>query len=245
MLNRSVTDAISDADRLLKAETAIEKYKKKLEEASDLRKEMNVCLSHPNYRLILTVAMQSLEEQNITLVDRNAILEEEFTKSASYRSLIDTYKLQIADLDTRLSASSSANEKLEFDLSKAQERLSTLEKENAQNTETVALYEERLKEADLNPAKAKAQTNGAKHPLADSTDDEDDGAPHLANAIRPESMTDLRIQIRRLERQLKDTTQSQADSSRIVVLDNLLEDANNMKRRYEQDYLKERKERLG
>ena len=58
-------------------------------------------------------------------------------------------------------------------------------------------------------------------------------------------MTDLRIQIRRLERQLKDTTQRQADSSRIVVLDNLLEDANNMKRRYEQDYLKERKERLG
>lgn len=89
------------------------------------------------------------------------------------------------------------------------------------------------------------QTNGARHPLADSTDDEDDGTPHLGNAIRPETMTDLRIQIRRLERQHKDTTQNQADRSRIVVLDNLLEDANSMKRRYEQDYLKERKERLG
>lgn len=92
---------------------------------------------------------------------------------------------------------------------------------------------------------AKAKINGnSSHPLADSTDEED-ATPHLGNSIRSETMTDLRIQVRRLEKQLKEAQANKADSSRIIVLDNLLEDANNMKRRYEQDYLKERKERLG
>ena len=57
-------------------------------------------------------------------------------------------------------------------------------------------------------------------------------------------MTDLKLQIRQLKRELEAKAVNQADASRILVLENLLEDANKMKARYEADYLATHREKL-
>ena len=57
-------------------------------------------------------------------------------------------------------------------------------------------------------------------------------------------MTDLKLQVRKLQRELEAVQRKEADASRVLVLENLLEDANRMKARYEADYLTAHREKL-
>jgi len=57
-------------------------------------------------------------------------------------------------------------------------------------------------------------------------------------------MTDLKLQVRKLTRELEDSRTNQLDSSRVLVLENLLDDATRMKARYEADYLASHREKL-
>ena len=66
----------------------------------------------------------------------------------------------------------------------------------------------------------------------------------MDDAITGTTMTDLKIQIRKLKRELESGRQNSADASRVLVLENLLEDANRMKSRYEADYLAAHREKL-
>jgi protein HOOK3 len=83
----------------------------------------------------------------------------------------------------------------------------------------------------------------------DADDDEDDPKTHglggeLDDAISGTTMTDLKLQVRKLKRELEAVRKNEADASRILVLENLLEDANRMKTRYETDYLAAQREKL-
>ena len=66
----------------------------------------------------------------------------------------------------------------------------------------------------------------------------------LDDAVSGRTTTDLKLEIRKLQRELEAARTNQADSSRILVLENLLEDANRMKSRYEADYLAAHREKL-
>ncbi len=57
-------------------------------------------------------------------------------------------------------------------------------------------------------------------------------------------MTDLKIQVRKLARELEAAKANKADQSRLIVLENLLEDAQRMKARYEADYLRENRDKM-
>ena len=57
-------------------------------------------------------------------------------------------------------------------------------------------------------------------------------------------MTDLKLQVRKLQRELEAVRKNEADASRVLVLENLLDDANRMKARYESDYLAAHREQL-
>ena len=67
----------------------------------------------------------------------------------------------------------------------------------------------------------------------------------LYDAVSGRTMTDLKLEVRKLKRDLETAKSNQADNSRILVLENLLEDANRMKARYEADYLSAHREKLG
>lgn len=95
---------------------------------------------------------------------------------------------------------------------------------------------------DLTEADLLGPTDGV-----DDEDDDDEGeglGGELDDAITGTTMTDLKLQIRKLNRELEAVRKNEADASRLLVLENLLEDANRMKARYEADYLTAHREKL-
>ncbi|KAG9018196.1 hypothetical protein FRB90_011894 [Tulasnella sp. 427] len=241
------------ADKLQKTENVMEKYKKKLEESADLRR-----------------TVKALEEQNASLVDKNASLEEEYRKVAAFKPLMESYKSQISDLETKHSVKQKDMESLKFELDQVKTKLKISLDERTKDAEALELYQERVKELELRTVATKAAprvpiarttseavqqiidgeppTPVAGDKRSDDVDDieenEDGLGGELDDAITGTTMTDLKLQIRQLKRELEASKSNQAEASRILVLENLLEDANRMKARYEADYLAAHREKL-
>lgn len=222
----------------------MEKYKKKLQESADLRQHL-----------------KALEKQNASLVDKNAALEEEYRKVAAFKPLMESYKAQILDLETKGAAKSQELETLGFELQEVKGRLKVATGERTKDAEALELYQERVRELELTTTarsrvieRAEIKSPGIGGPnetvaLASELAQEDSDSMHglgseLDDAITGTTMTDLKLQIRKLQRELEGVKKNEADASRILVLENLLEDANRMKSRYEQDYLAAHREKL-
>ncbi|KAH7927726.1 HOOK-domain-containing protein [Leucogyrophana mollusca] len=227
------------ADRLQKTENVMEKYKKKLQEGADLRQHV-----------------KSLEKQNANLVDKNASLEEEYRKVAAFKPLMESYKNQISELETKVSSRTQELETSKFELEQTRTKLKITSEERAKDSETLELYQERVRELELS-------SNRSLPPRSERTTSENDGnadefteaellgedasyglGGELDDAITGTTATDLKLQIRKLKRELEAVKKNEADASRILVLENLLDDANRMKSRYEADYLAAHREKL-
>jgi protein HOOK3 len=223
-------------------------------------KDLNCNLSHIS---------QALEKQNADLVDKNATLEEEYRKVAAFKPLMESYKNQIAELETRGSQRSQEIDTLKFELEQANTKLRIVDEERTKDRETMELYQERVKELEIGAigtrpmrqARREADngagdivdginpsTPTAEGPDGEDEDFEDDGVQGLGgeldDALTGTTMTDLKLQIRKLQRELESVKKNEADASRLLVLENLLEDANRMKTRYENDYLSAHREKL-
>lgn len=212
-------------------------------------------------------------------MDKNASLEEEYRKVAAFKPLMESYKTQIADLESKGSSRSKENDALRFELDQTKAKLKVTEEERQRDSETLELYQERVRELELsshrpqgtpsrNRAAAKADSEAGTSGLteaellrspravgADDDDDDDDDDPfgedeaqglgeELDAALTGTTMTDLKLQVRKLQRELESVKKKEADASRVLVLENLLEDANRMKARYEADYLAAHREKL-
>ncbi|KAJ3517791.1 hypothetical protein NLJ89_g265 [Agrocybe chaxingu] len=242
------------ADRLQKTENVMEKYKKKLQEGADLRQHVKACQFPP-----------ALEKQNADLVDKNASLEEEYRKVAAFKPLMESYKNQILDLESKHSARSQEIDTLNFELEQTRTKLRITLAERAKDAEALELYQERVRELELtSTTRSRGNTGGGlKSPgvdgsqtttLSSELSEEPSGADddhrgqglggELDDAITGTTMTDLKLQIRKLQRELEAVKRNEADASRVLVLENLLEDANRMKARYESDYLAAHREKL-
>ncbi|KAH8102872.1 HOOK-domain-containing protein [Cristinia sonorae] len=235
------------ADKLQKTENVMEKYKKKLQEGADLRQHV-----------------RALEKQNADLVDKNASLEEEYRKVAAFKPLMDSYKTQIAELEGKASSRSKELDTVRFELDQTKAKLKITVEERAKDSETLELYQERVRELELSSqrptrnraASTSAQTGnmtefteaellGGAIPTVDDEDDDVQGlGDELDSALTGTTMTDLKLQVRKLQRELEAVKKKEADASRLLVLENLLEDANRMKARYEADYLAAHREKL-
>lgn len=179
---------------------------------------------------------------------------------------MESYKSQISDLETKSSSRAQELDAVRFDLDQTRTKLKIVSEERARDSETLELYQERVRELELTsngrPTAAKPKQSDGRN-LDDLTeadlfsagepggeeDDDDDGATHglggeLDDAISGTTMTDLKLQIRKLKRELEAVRKNEADASRILVLENLLEDATRMKTRYEGDYLAAQREKL-
>lgn len=177
---------------------------------------------------------------------------------------MESYKNQIADLESKNVGRTQDNENLKFELEQARTKVRITLEERAKDSETLELYQERVRELELmsqsrpkaegsSPQKSDSGTRDdiPKDQLAeirDEADADDDAGQGLGgeldDAISGTTMTDLKIQIKKLERELEAVRRHEADASRVLVLENLLEDANRMKARYESDYLTAHREKL-
>ena len=182
---------------------------------------------------------QTLEEQNAELIDRNATLEDEYKTVASYKPLVESYRNQIDQLEAKNATLAKSLESAQVDLEKTRERLCASEEEAEREKETSALYEERVKELELEDSPTRI--NGSRARTTSTDEDLDD---ELGDVLTGTTTTDLKIKLRKVTRDLEEARKNNADASRLVVVENLLEDANRMKGRYEADYLQEHRERL-
>jgi hypothetical protein len=186
---------------------------------------------------------------------------------------MESYKAQIVDLETKHAARASDLDTARFELEQARTKLRITEAERAKDSEALELYQERVRELELvsnrpvpkpkppvvldpgagaddedtEDAAAAAAARAAVPPspgLDDELLDQSFGE-ELDNALSGTTMTDLKLQVRRLERELAAARADSAEAPRVLVLENLLEDAARAKARYEADYLGAHREKLG
>lgn len=212
-----------------------------------------------------------MEKQNADLVDKNASLEEEYRKVSAFKPLIDSYRTQISDLETKASIRNTELDTVKFELEQTRTKLRIAEEARANDAESLQLYQDRVRELELRSS-TRGKTRAARitaiglesptvetgpsiasellSPRPSEADDDDDELLHgglgdeLDDAIAGTTMTDLKLQVRSLTRELEAARTNQAEASRVLVLESLLEDANRMKARYEADYLGAHREKL-
>lgn len=249
----------------------MEKYKKKLQEGADLRQHVRVSTTPVAYSMANALdsasTLQALEKQNADLVDQNASLEEEYRKVAAFKPLMDSYKTQIAELEAKGSTRTKELDTVRFELEQTKTKLKINMEDRAKDSETLELYQERVRELELmsqrptaasrnraTPSEStegnmteftEAELTGETIPIGNDEDDDVQGlSDELDSALTGTTMTDLKLQVRKLQRELEAVKKKEADASRVLVLENLLEDANRMKARYEADYLAAHREKL-
>ena len=177
---------------------------------------------------------------------------------------MESYKTQIIELETKNSSKNQEIESLTFEMEQNQTKLKIALAERTKDAETLELYQERVRELELISSTKGAGLGGQSPPYekqnsgASDLNDDNHGeilttdihdhtqglGGELDDAIAGTTMTDLKIQVRRLKRELEAVKKNEADASRLLVLENLLEDANRMKARYESDYLAAHREKL-
>jgi protein HOOK3 len=189
-------------------------------------------------------------------VNKNASLEEEYRKVAAFKPLMDSYKNQIAELESKVSARTQELETVKFELEQTRTNLRITREERTKDSEMLELYQERMRELELTSHRAPSVAKPSdletepRRNMDVFTEDELMGEESFAlddeldDAISGTTMTDLKLRVRKLQRELSAVKKNEVDGSRILVLENLLEDANRMKSRYEADYLAAHREKL-
>lgn len=226
------------SDKVKKMENTVEKYKKKLEDAAAARR-----------------MVRALEDENLALLEKHTALEEELQQASMQKPLVFSYKSTISELEEKIGKLNQENDDLRNQVKEKTERLEAAEGELSAEKEAVTLLEERLQEVEqvgeANPRRPKGQNGKTNEGVDGSSDDEEDNEHNLSgmaieldSAVSGRTTTDLKLQIRKLSRELRTVLANKADASRIIVLETLLEDNKRMKARYEEQYLSERRDRL-
>ncbi|KAF9898212.1 hypothetical protein BX616_004335 [Lobosporangium transversale] len=209
-------------DKLQKTENVIEKYKKKLEEGADLRRQMKV-----------------VEDQNQELLERNREIEEEYRKVLAFKSLMESYKEQILALESKNSTLAKEKNRLEYEAMQQDQRLQQLEADRLRDGEQMQLLEDKVRELEF--------SGGQGVPLSNDLQNmETDDMESSLLGQRTSQTTELKLEISRLERELQTLKEEKQDEggSKVTVLQHLLDDANRIKSKYEQDYLKEHQDKI-
>lgn len=169
---------------------------------------------------------------------------------------MESYKNQISELESKASARGQELETVRFELEQMRTKLRITSEERVRDSELLELYQERMRELELlshrSMMASKASGTGDEPTRNTEVLTEENLTPktpialkeELDDAIAGTTMTDLKLQIKRLQRELQATRQNEADASRVLVLENLLDDATRMKARYEADYLTAHREKL-
>jgi protein HOOK3 len=121
---------------------------------------------------------------------------------------------------------------LQSELESTKADLRRVQAEKDRESEAVAAFEERVKELELGRVNKRSNAHG-------SGSESDDG--ELANALSSTSVTDLKLQVRRLQREvakLKSQDQGATGSSSTV------EEAERMRGHYEREWLAEHRAKL-
>ncbi|CAG8798929.1 8499_t:CDS:10, partial [Gigaspora margarita] len=220
-LKKELEDMRHVTDKLRKSENVIELYRKKLENTVDIRR-----------------TIRAMEQENRQLVERNQMVEDEYRKVANYKSLMENYKKQTDALQIEKTALIT-----QLELEKSM-RLK-IEVAHSRDMETIRLLEDRVRELELEDRVREME-------LGDDDDKtevkEYTSFGEILHASKGGTITSLRIKVLELERELTRLRESKpADGNadaELLILQNMLEDANRAKLKLEKDYDRVQKEKL-
>uniref|UniRef100_A0A8C1VDR2 Hook microtubule-tethering protein 1 n=1 Tax=Cyprinus carpio TaxID=7962 RepID=A0A8C1VDR2_CYPCA len=198
---------VSCSDRAVKLEASVETYRKKLEDLSDLRRQVKV-----------------LEEKNMTYMHNTVSLEEELRKANAARAQLETYKRQGQELHRKLSDESRRADNLAFEMKKFQEKYDTLLKEK----ERISIERDTLREIneELRCTQAQQAQLLQAGMFADATPG--DGAlpshDNLAAEMLPIEYREKFIRLQH-ENKMLQLQQEESENERITELQELLEES--------------------
>jgi protein HOOK3 len=83
-------------------------------------------------------------------MERNQTIEEEYRKVLAFKTLMDSYKDQVATLETKNNELLREKNKVEYEMQHLTKRVQTLEEDKANDTDQIQLLEDRLQEIEMN-----------------------------------------------------------------------------------------------
>ncbi|ORZ17098.1 hypothetical protein BCR42DRAFT_326316 [Absidia repens] len=113
-------------------EISLEKYKRKAEESTDLRRHI-----------------KALEEQNTSLLERSHQVEDEYRKVLAFKTLMDSYKEQVQQLESSNLEILKEKNRLDAQVASLAQQCTYLETERDRNAEQVQMLEDHIKELEL------------------------------------------------------------------------------------------------
>ncbi|KAK2884283.1 hypothetical protein Q8A67_017920 [Cirrhinus molitorella] len=203
--SRSLKDELdilrSCSDRAVKLEASVETYRKKLEDLSDLRRQVRV-----------------LEEKNMTYMHNTVSLEEELRKANAARAQLETYKRQGQELHSKLSDESRRADNLAFEMKKFQEKYDALLKEK----ERISIERDTLRETNEELRCTQAQQDqllqAGKYQTGSPSHD------NLAAEMLPIEYREKFIRLQHENKMLR-LQQEESENERITELQEQLEEA--------------------
>lgn len=190
------------ADKVGKYEATIESYKRKLEELSDLKRQLKI-----------------LEDKNTSYMQQNLELEEEVKRHGAWKSQVEMYKKQVAELHQKLSDETKRADKLEFEGKKAQEKISALTREK----EHIAVERDLLRETNEELKCAQLSVIPTNSNLSGTPD-----TPPVETGIEEMISPEIKEKLARLmhENKMLKLKQQEPGGEQVPVLQALLDDAN-------------------
>lgn len=119
-------------EQLRTTEEALDKYKRKAEETGDLRRHI-----------------KALEEQNTSLLERSHQVEDEYRKVLAFKTLMDSYKQQVQQLESSHLEIVKMKGQLDAQMTSLVDRSNFLEDERDRGAEQVQILEDHIKELEL------------------------------------------------------------------------------------------------
>ncbi|GAA5943214.1 uncharacterized protein JCM15063_005292 [Sporobolomyces koalae] len=202
------------SDKAQKLQHVLDKYKKKVEDAASLKQRV-----------------QTLEEENLDLLDKHSTFEDRIAKVDNLEHLVEKYKARIETLERQESSTIEDHRQLEAQHEQVRAQLEAVEIERTQERERCLVLEERIREFELADKSNQKRSTGRDE---DGEPEEDEMGTELEDALRGTTTKDLKLKIRKLERQLKGQGQ-------VEQLEASLHEANKSKERYRQARLDEAK----
>ncbi|XP_060072280.1 protein Hook homolog 3-like isoform X1 [Ylistrum balloti] len=204
---RSLKDEVDvlrhTSEQVSKYETSIESYKKKMDELSDLRGQLKL-----------------LEEKNTKYMTEHLELEEELRKASSLKQQLEGYKRQVHELQNKLTEETKRADKADFEAKRAQDKMSTLQREKER------MAEERDSLRELNEEMKLTQLQNMEEPGEIAT------SPRLEMLSLPPEVKEKMLRLEHENKILKLRT-SNDDSEQAPMLQSMLDDANARKNELE------------
>ncbi|XP_071514188.1 protein Hook homolog 3 isoform X2 [Panulirus ornatus] len=145
-------DALREmSERAVVYEGTMETYKKKLEELSDLKRQVRI-----------------LEEKNSDYMQHNMELEEEVKKSGTWRPQLDLYKKQVAEMHQKLADEAKKTDRQVFENKKLTEKMEAVMQEKDRLTKERDALKENIEEMKCHITTLTSDT--ASRPPSDLSD---------------------------------------------------------------------------